>query len=220
MSKEITAVATSWLSLALPFISPVKDTVETIQSLSDKLLFDKLFYVLSNQESDFDEWLKISEKFDEDNDAYNKMVKQLIYYINAINEIDLLQAYSNLLHAYKCNLICKNDFFRLGFCLTKLLSEDAKYLAQNIKRERIEENLYCLSLSSNNLMYNMSRGFAADENDMGKEYYRFTELGKMLDKYALSFGDEEKYSYRERDAELANQKLAYTYMKNAEWESF
>jgi hypothetical protein len=66
----------------------------------------------------------------------------------------------------------------------------------------------------------MSRGFAADENDMGKEYYRFTELGKMLDKYALSFGDEKKYSYRERDAELANQKLAYTYMKNAEWESF
>ena len=70
--------------------------------------------------------------------------------------------------------------------MTKLLSEDAQYLAQNIKRERIEENLFCLSLSSNNLMYNMSRGFASDENDMGKEYYRFTELGKMLDKYACA----------------------------------
>ena len=62
----------------------------------------------------------------------------------------------------------------------------------------------------------MSRGFATDEEDSGKEYYCFTEMGKMLDKYALSLGDEEKYSYREMDAQLSEQKLSYTQMKQQE----
>ena len=220
MSSELLSVTNSWLSLAIPHLGPIADTVGFVQSLSDKLLFDKLYYVLSRQDSDFEEWLKISEKFEKDHRDYNKMVQQLIYYINAINEVDLLQAYANLLHAYKCNLICKSDFFRLGFCLTKLLAEDAKYLSENIMRDKIEENLFCLSLSSNNLMYNMSRGFATDEEDSEKEYYCFTEMGKMLDKYALSFGDDEKYSYREPDARLAEQKLSYVRMKQAEWVEF
>ena len=220
MPNELLSITNSWLSLAIPHLGPIGDTIGFVQSLSDKLLFDKLYYVLSRQDSDFEEWLKISENFDSDSKNYNKMVQQLIYYINAINEVDLLQAYANLLSAYKCKLICKSDFFRLGFCLTKLLAEDAQFLSKNIHRERIEENLYCLSLSSNNLMYNMSRGFSATEEDSGKEYYCFTEVGKMLDKYALSFGDEEKYSYREIDAQLSEQKLTYTHMQQAEWLEF
>ena len=216
MSSEWIGVASSWLSLAIPHVGPISDSMGFVQSLSDKLLFDKLYYVLSRQDSDFEEWLKISEKFEEDSKDYNKMVRQLIYYINAINEADLLQAYANLLHAYKSGLICKSDFFRLGFCLTKLLSEDAQYLSQNIHRDKIEENLYCLSLSSNNLMYNMTRGFSETEEDSGKEFYCFTEIGKMLDKYALSFGDEVKYSYREKDAQLSEQKLSYAQLKQAE----
>lgn len=139
MKEEIINVACSWLSLGIPWITPIKDSVETIQSFYDKVLFEKLAFVLSNQDSDFDDWLKISEKFDEDNKAYSKIVKQLIYYINAMNEADLLFAFSNLLRAYKCGLICKNDFFRMGFCLTKLLAEDAKYLADNIEKIRLKK---------------------------------------------------------------------------------
>ena len=37
--------------------------------------------------------------------------------------------------------VCKNDFLRLGFTLTKLLAEDAEYLRSNIHREKIEEKL-------------------------------------------------------------------------------
>lgn len=134
MNKELITATCSWLSLAIPFIAPISDTVEAVRSVSDKLLFDKLYYVLSNQDSDFEDWLKLSEKFNEDSESYSKMVQQLIYYINAINEVDMLSAYSNLLRAYKLNLINKNDFFRLSFCLTKLLSEDAKYLSNNINK--------------------------------------------------------------------------------------
>ena len=220
MDSLIAKTAVSWLSLVFAPVSAISDTVDNVHSAMDTILFEKLEYVLRNQDSDFCEWLKISEKFDEDNKAYNKMVHQLVYYINAINEVDILYAYANLLRAYKLNLINKSDFFRMSFCLTKLLSEDAMYLKNNISKDRIEENIYCLSLSSNNLMYNMSRGFAENEEDAGKEYYAFTQMGKMIDKYALSFGDEEKYHYSVKDSPLAEQKLSYTQIKNAEWEEF
>ena len=220
MEDLIAKTAVSWMSVVFAPVSAISDTIENVRSVMDTILFEKLEYVLRNQDSDFGEWLKISEKFDEDNKAYNKMVHQLVYYVNAINEVDILYAYANLLRAYKLNLISKSDFFRMSFCLTKLLSEDAEYLKSNIGRNRIEENIYCLSLSSNNLMYNMSRGFAENEEDSGKEYYAFTQMGKMIDKYALSFGDENKYHYSVKDSPLAEQKLSYTQMKNAEWMEF
>ena len=114
MKQEIVNVTCSWLSLALPWLSPIKDTIESVYSLSDQIVFGKLYDIMINQDSDFDDWLKLSEKFDEDSKSYQKMVRQIIYNINAINEVDMLGAYSNLLRAYKNGLICKDDFFRLG----------------------------------------------------------------------------------------------------------
>ena len=215
MDNAIIGVATDWLSIVFPPASAILNTIDYVGSFSDKLLFQKLEYVLKNQDSDFNEWLKLSENFEEDSSNYNKMVHQLIYYINAINEVDMLFAYSNLLQSYKLGFISKKDFFRMSFCLTKLLSEDAQYLKDNITRERIEENIYCLSLSSNNLMYNMTRGFEED-----KEYYAFTQMGKMIDKYAFSFAEEGKYQYTRNDTPLAEQKLSYTYLQHAEGIAF
>ena len=219
MKKEIVNVTCSWLSLALPWISPIKDTIEFVYSLSDQIVFGKIYDIMNNQDDDFDEWLKLTEKFDKDSGSYQKMVRQIIYNINAINEVDMLGAYSNLLRAYKNGLICKEDFFRLGFCLTKLLSQDAKFLKDNIIKDRIEENIYCISLASNNLMYNQTRGLDSGSIDEKKEYYCFTDVGKMLDKYALSFGDESKYSYSQMDENLSTQKLDYSYMETYKGES-
>ena len=220
MKKEIANVTSSWLSLVFPYLSPIKDTTELVGSISDKILFGKLYDIMINQDSDFDDWLKISEKFNEDNKSYQKMVRQIIYHINAINEVDMLEAYSNLLSAYKLGLICKEDFFRLGFCLTKLLSQDAKFLKNNIHRNKIEENLYCFSLASNTLMYNQTRGLGGNSIGEEKEYYCFTDVGKMLDKYALSFRDETRYRYDQREKKLEEQKLEYSYLGWAEDVSF
>lgn len=220
IKEELINMACSWVSLAFPWVSSLKESKESIQSISDKVLFNKLAFVLSNQDSNFNEWLKISEKFNEDNKAYLKMVKKLIYYINAMNEEELLSAFSNLLRAYKDGLICKNDFFRLGFCLTKLLAEDAKYLVDNIKKEKIEENIYCISLSNIGLMYNKSRGFSENDDDVEIEFYCFTQMGKMLDKYALNYKNTDRYQYEEPDSSLAEQKLTYNQNKSVRWSTF
>jgi hypothetical protein len=60
-------------------------------------------------------------------------------------------------------------------------------------------------------MYNMTLGFEED-----KEYYAFTQMGKMIDKYALSFAEEGKYQYNRSDTPLAEQKLSYSYIQNGD----
>ena len=220
MKNEILEITSEWLSLVIPIINPISKTIENVYSLSDKILFNKIYNIIKDQDSDFDKWLKISEKFTEDSKSYYKMVRQIIYTINAINEEDMLYAYANLLRAYKNGCICKDDFLRLGFCLTKILSQDAEFLKNNIKKNRIEENIFCLSLSSINLMYNQTRGM--DEKSMKEhtEYYSFTKMGEMLDKYSLSFGDDNKYNYSSNDEHLSNQKLEYSYFDDADTMEF
>lgn len=220
MKNEILEITSEWLSLVIPIINPISKTIENVYSLSDKILFNKIYNIIKDQDSDFDKWLKISEKFTEDSKSYYKMVRQIIYTINAINEEDMLYAYANLLRAYKNGCICKDDFLRLGFCLTKILSQDAEFLKNNIKKNRIEENIFCLSLSSINLMYNQTRGM--DEKSMKEhtEYYSFTKMGEMLDKYSLSFGDDNKYNYSLNDEHLSNQKLEYSYFDDADTMEF
>lgn len=220
MKNEVLEITSEWLSLVIPIINPITRTIENVYSLSDKILFNKLYNIIKDQDSDFDEWLKFSEKFNENSKSYYKMVRQIIYTINAINEDDMLYAYANLLRAYKNGCICKDDFLRLGFCLTKILSQDAVFLKNNIKKKRIEENIFCISLSSINLMYNQTRGLDSQSSAEQKEYYCFTRVGEMLDKYALSFGDESKYKYSSKDEPLINQKLGYSYIEiyNGEYE--
>jgi hypothetical protein len=62
-------------------------------------------------------------------------------------------------------------------------------------------------------MYNQTRGLEIISTSEQNEYYCFTSMGKMLDKYALSFGDEVKYSYSQMDENLSTQKLSYSYME-------
>lgn len=110
MKNEILKITSEWVSLVIPIINPISKTIENVYSLSDKILFNKIYNIIKNQDSDFDKWLKISEKFTEDSKSYYKMVRQIIYTINAINEEDMLYVYANLLRAYKNGCICKDDF--------------------------------------------------------------------------------------------------------------
>ena len=73
MKKEISDLAYSWLAVAIPQISAIKESVGTVKSLSDTILFDKLYYIMENQDSDFNDWLKMTENFDENSSNYNKI---------------------------------------------------------------------------------------------------------------------------------------------------
>lgn len=185
ISNAVFQYAIDLLSIALPWLSP---TIDFLNNISDTILFQKLSGVLLKQDSDFDEWLKISEKFDSDNSAYEKNVRQLIYSIEAINEVDLLDVYANLLRAWKAGLLEKDEFFRLGWILTKIFSIDLMYLKNCYGKHYMGENQELLSLERYNLV---NKKVTPLTNGAVDNSYTITLLGNKM----LSCGiDYEHYS--------------------------
>jgi len=128
MIENSLELATLYMSVALPeaviATEIISASYKVITSLSDKILLSKLQHVLINQDSDFNEWLKLTEKFDKDNKNYGKTVKKMVFLINSINEEELLDVYSNLMRSYKQELIDKNRFFKLAWGLANIYSQD------------------------------------------------------------------------------------------------
>lgn len=48
MKKDISDLVCTWISVAIPQISIVSESIESMKSLSDAILFDKLYYVMDN----------------------------------------------------------------------------------------------------------------------------------------------------------------------------
>lgn len=176
--KQIPDYGIDMLSIVCPPVAAAYRTAGFKKSASETIFLQKLLRVLIDQDSDFNDWLKIAEKFDSDNSAYEKTVRQLIYSIEAINEIDLLDVYANLLRAWKAGLLEKAEFFRLGWILTRAFSSDLMYLKECYGKKDMDENQELLSLERYNLVY---KRVIPLMNGAVNNVYTITPLGiKML----------------------------------------
>ena len=176
--KLIPTYAIEMLSIVCPHVAVAYRTADFKKSASETIFLQKLLRVLLDQDSDFNDWLKIAEKFDSDNSAYEKTVRQLIYSIEAINEVDLLDVYANLLRAWKAGLLEKDEFFRLGWILTRAFSSDLMYLKECYGKKDMNENQELLSLERYNLVY---KRVIPLMNGAVNNVYTITPLGiKML----------------------------------------
>lgn len=174
--------------LALP-LNAAAVAVQTYKGYADKVLLSKLYKVLNNQDSDFDEWLKLSEKFDKSDKNYKKTVCKLVYTINAINEEELLDIYSNLLRAYKLGLICKQRFFKLTWALSNIYSEDLFELKNIYKEKDMPETRELIALRNVNLLDSCLRTKYVTSISL----YNMNELGFDMLRYGIDLENADKY---------------------------
>ena len=174
--------------LALP-LNAAAVAVQTYKGYADRVLLSKLYKVLNNQDSDFDEWLKLSEKFDKSDKNYKKTVCKLVYTINAINEEELLDIYSNLLRAYKLGLICKQRFFKLTWALSNIYSEDLFELKNIYKEKDMPETRECIALRNVNLIDSCLRTKYVTSISL----YNMNELGLDMLRYGIDLENADKY---------------------------
>lgn len=147
-SKNVVDVASLWLGIKYPMASSILTTLKLVFDLPTKIIMHKLCIVLSKQKPDFFEWLKISENFEGDTIGYNKTVRQLILYINAINEETLFDVYANLMRSWQLGFIDKQKFLRLSWALTNIYSEDLFYLKEVYDKKDIEQCGEMIALQS------------------------------------------------------------------------
>ena len=174
--------------IALP-LNAAAVAAQTYKGYADRVLLSKLYKVLNNQDSDFDEWLKLSEKFDKSDKNYKKTVCKLVYTINAINEEELLDIYSNLLRAYKLGLICKQRFFKLTWALSNIYSEDLFELKNIYKEKDMPETRERIALRNVNLIDSCLRTKYVTSISL----YNMNELGLDMLRYGIDLENADKY---------------------------
>lgn len=180
--------------VALP-LNVINKTVQTYKDYADKVLLSKLYKVLNNQDSDFDKWLKQSEMFDKSDKNYKKTVRKLVYTINAINEEELLEVYSNLLRSYKMGLICKQRFFKLTWVLSNIYSVDLFELKNIYKEKNINETQEYITLRNVNLLDSNIITASGGSSTM----YSINSLGLDMLQYGIDLEHADTYKkYRQK----------------------
>jgi len=179
IGKGIPELACNLISSFNPDFAAVSRATEFIASVPNIIFVDKLNRILLDGNEDFFEWLKIAENFNESNDNYQNAVRQLIYNINAINETALLSIYANLLRAYKAGLLCKDEFFRLGWVLAGIFPADLMYLKECYGKKNMEECPEVKRLEQRGLV-DISHSQTLWNTGV-KNFYEISDLGiKML----------------------------------------
>lgn len=193
MLDNALSIPSNLADIVLPEVSlPIKTVdiaVQLHKGYADRVLISKLYKVLNGQDSDFDEWLKLSEKFDKSDKNYKKTVAKLVYTINAINEEELLDIYSNLLRAYKLDLICKQRFFKLVWALANIYSEDLFELRNIYKEKDMPETQERISLRNVNLLDSCLKTKYVST----VTFYNMNELGFDMLQYGIDLENADKY---------------------------
>lgn len=110
--------------------------------------------------------------------------KKIDYYINATRSLLL-------------TCINSNDYFRIIKAISETLNEDLEYLADiALNSNTIKGNIQILALERSGLV--IQAGIDAEEN-IESQNYVVSSLGRMVDRYSISFENEEHHRYFEQE---------------------
>lgn len=195
-SKDVIDVAASWLGIKHSITSSILTTVKLGVDLPTKIVMYKLCRILSKQEPDFFNWLKISKNFDIDATNYNATVEQLVLIINAINEEAIFNVYANLMRSWQLGFIDWQKFSRLSWALPNIYSEDLFYLKEVYDKKDVEQCQEMIALQNVGLVNSYTR------NVYGAVHtpkYNITNIGLDMLQYGIDYNNFKKYKeYREK----------------------
>lgn len=193
-SKDVIDVASAWLGIKHPVASSVLTTLKLVFDLPTKIVMHKLCRILSKQEPDFFEWLKLSENFDKDATNYNTTVRQLILCINAINEEALFDVYANLMRSWQLGCIDKQKFLRLSWALPNIYSEDLLHLRDIYTEKDLQENKKLVALRNLGFVNGITKTYPGS----CPTEYTINDLGFDMLQYGIDYDNFQLYKhYRE-----------------------
>lgn len=193
-SKDVIDVASTWLGIKHPVASSVLTSLKLMFDLPTKIVMHKLCRILSKQEPDFFEWLKISENFDKDATNYNTTIRQLILCINAINEEALFDVYANLMRSWQLGFIDKQTFLRLSWALPNIYSEDLLHLRDIYTEKDLQANKKIVALHNLGFVNSITKTYPGSCSIE----YTINDLGLDMLQYGIDFDNFQLYKhYRE-----------------------
>lgn len=151
---------------------------------------------------------KLSEIF-ADNEEKIEFAERVISTIDKIETKQKALYISNLTRALCSCFICKEDYYRLLWCIVNVPFEDLLYLSGKIDNTLIYDNIHLRFLEKSNLVTKDNTPiFTKPQIEQGKNChkYTFTDFARILDQYALSY-ESKKYNYTINESPLGSKQL-------------
>ena len=195
-------------SLAIIMFAAAKATL----SLPDMLFWDKFESFLDGTDFSEDDRLKFCAKLAEGGEKGDNPYRL----IEAINRCDTKRKIHYLTcasRALAADFIDLATYFRIAQTITSCLVEDLEFLAKNIFIEKdYEYSDTVQGLLNCGLMYRSSL------SDNGEDTCSFTRFAKILDLYALSYDNVEKYpDPKKRESEIMASDMSTKLKSAAVW---
>lgn len=183
----------------LPSGKAIKKAISLVSSWRDRSLLKKYEMFIRGVDIGIENQVKLSEYFvtKEDKQEFFNVIIKVLDDVESEEKVSYLV---NLTRSLLSNCINLDDYYRMVNCVKTLLIQDIKFLQDNISRKDFRNNPNIDALFLMGLMY-QSELAGTQEDEVDK--YSFTALAHHLDKYGISFGDEEKYTYGGERKELS-----------------
>ena len=215
MSEEIIElkdVVTAFDSLTDPLIgllllehaatvSLAHAAVKVPGTIRDYNLYRKFDHFLrAIRERDLQDSVKFSNKLFDNPKTARENALRLVQYIDKAETIDVVDYMVNASRAVGNQLISERHYYRSLWALTNTYSEDLHYFRKiAITDDVIKGNTQIIALAQSGLM--ISAGTDANRSVEDQDY-AVTSFGIMVDRYALSLDDEERWAYwKSRDGQ-------------------
>lgn len=154
--------------------------------IRERLFWSKMEKFLNGVCLSKDDCDKLQVKLAED----GKKKENAFRLVSIIDRVETQQKISYLINATRClleNLIDRATYFRICHTITNTLEEDLAFLGEHIFEADLPYDISIQGLLTSGLMYQS----VIDAN--GDQKYSFTPLAQIVDQYAISSNNIERY---------------------------
>lgn len=169
------------------------DLVKTGISIREEIFFEKFYLFLAGVGSSKEEAKEFIDKLFSDEQSKKENGIRLISYIDRSETERNIQFLVNASKSLIRGWISKEDYFRIARAISETMYEDLIFLSEHIMDNNTQiGSSQVLALYRAGLM--VSAGIDGNA-DAESQPYAFSSLGSMVDQFAISYGDEDRFQW-------------------------
>lgn len=192
VTNSIWNLATTILSLTNPnaaVVSKLLKEAHHIHAMRDLIFWKKMEIFLSSINFPEVDRLKFARKLAENEDN-EEFLTQLYDAIDKCSSKKLMKYLSNATRCYASNYIDIHTYYRICHIISSTLPEDLQFIIDHITDPPTTEFPYSITIQN---LQNTGLIMVKDLYINGTQKYQFTPWARIIDQYALSYNDVNRY---------------------------
>ncbi|MBQ2891835.1 MAG: hypothetical protein IJE45_02965 [Bacilli bacterium] len=171
----------------------VNKILETSLNFRDKILMRNFFNYIFAIDKSLDQGVKLLVKLFPNDEKGKKNAEKIVLILDRIDNEEKLKYIANATRSCVYQDVTIEEFFRIIKIIDDSYFYDLVFLSNNItKKSLFKGNITIHALANLGLM--MQCGIDCNES-IETQNYAFTKLGMLVDKYALSYDNEERQQF-------------------------